>query len=797
MRGPSEELGLSAEHFRRQQRSRLIRQLNGEACIMVGPGLLILSLAVPVGTPPSPDQSCLEPAMTVAHLSLAYDRWPAPSKSDRKPFELLQKFMRTQSDADHGRAFNAYHFPPGNQDESEDPHLRLALGLLNTSGPDLDFDGADGYRHSRSRYNTNAERIGARQLERLLEDDPSQWLAAVALTRIAIGSRGEDRLKQAEWAVQRVLAHDSTIVAARLAWHDLLVAQGRYADAVRYMKTVSSGCAAVQHARAESIMLTGDTVLGPRMYIAALTNAGADELDRFYEDMLVMASRAELAEYDAVEPGQKPAWLRSFWDRNAAQYGRSLETRIADHTVRTAYADAHLKRDRVQTVAGAGPLFSKPTAFIDDFIPDSSQAYPWDIRGVLYVRHGAPLHRLQLKDACSGQELWVYVADSASYVLEFRRDCGPHDWKLRRKPVCGTPALDPEPVGKGERIITDFAGRAPTIEEAMQKALTTPDAMEVREMYVIAARYDPLYAELVSSCNVGAADTLKREHLRLAISLARQKLARELEWSNSAHRQFLNPLRMAVSAYVFRDAGAAPEVAVLSWVPLADLPQKAKLRYSYSFITPQGDPIRADDVLDVPPQSTTAGVAQSAYLWKPGPASAATIHVQAMTPADTMYGASRTRKIVIPTARPGTLSVSDIVVALPGENGPLVRGASSIAPLPDHNIRERESFRMFFELYGLQAGDEYTTVVRMKRTDRAGVSELRKLFPGRADERTVSTSATANVDGRGIAVHDVSIASDLLPGSYDLEVKVTSARGNATARTTLRVDVANPAGQQR
>jgi tetratricopeptide (TPR) repeat protein len=281
--------------------------------------LKTLLMAATAAIPHAP-QTCIDPATSLQQLALQYDRWPQPTNATAaKAFELFRLAMESRQDADYNAAIRKYLNVGGNALRTSDPHEQLALGLLYLSSYDFAFDNTNYYRHSRARYNTNAERNAADLLTRLVQKDPHQWLAAIAIARMAILTRSGKRFEQARKAMQEVLRVEPGNTAVNLAWRDVLIAQDSIAAATTYLDAHPMDCAAAQHAQAENLMLSGDTAEGSRLYLEALDAAAPDELDRFYQDLLVMADRETLEQYDQAAPGLRSAWIRRYWERNATE----------------------------------------------------------------------------------------------------------------------------------------------------------------------------------------------------------------------------------------------------------------------------------------------------------------------------------------------------------------------------------------------------------------------------------------------------------------------------------------------
>jgi hypothetical protein len=500
-----------------------------------------------------------------------------------------------------------------------------------------------------------------------------------------------------------------------------------------------------------------------------------------------MADRETLKQYDALAPGQRVDWMRRYWERNAAEFSRTIETRVAEQTVRAAFADAHFMRDRVQSVVGADTGYD-PSAR-DEFVIDSAQSVPWDVRGVMYVRHGAPLHRLRMANECAGYEAWVYVTDNDPWILGFMRRCdrkGPHDWALEQIPRCGYSFIG--------------ARAGPTQPEVIANALAHPDSLSVREIYQVLERFDPRWSEYARYCTMGengAKPPWRFGIMQQEFAIERRHLIDSLQWRSSAFPQFLYKLDAEVATYQFANANGAPEVIAMAFIPMEELgarpapiaaPPTTRLQLSYALMDSVTAPTPQTTTVQVPEgESGVLRVASTLHSLPLGPAS---LHLAIRDPNDSTRGALKTRQINIRPGRPG-LDMSDIVLAVPDESGPLIRERHHLAPLAYATVPVGEDIRVFFELYGAADGADFTETIEITRTSQNGVGDLLKAFAGKKDSRTITFSEKAHPGANGVVYRDVNLAGDLIPGDYNVEVTIATAGGTIKRATVLHI-IKNP-----
>ena len=719
------------------------------------------------------DERCVDPAAPLLELARAYDGMvPPATPRSVKAYELFKTYVAAPTPSNYHEALSEYQWL-----ESFNPrdlHIKLALGVLYAAGPDVNFPGAEGYRHTAISNNSNADGYAGKLLPYVVAQDSTQWLAAVALTRIALVSPEKERMQQATSAVARVLAYDSTNIAARLAWHDLLIAQGRSAEALAFNATFPSVCVPMQHARAEALMLTGDSAAGVKLYLQALERASALDLHRFHDDIRVLATIAQLKEYEKTAPADRAPWILKLWRYNADSYARSLEARIVEHVVRAAFADANFRARQF--------VVSNDEAI--DWIADSSHIVPWDSRGVLYVRHGAPLQRYRVLNQClESYEAWVYSAEDKPWIVWFARQClspangAPRldDWRpIYAPPLCGRPFLT-RPV--------------PTLAVSLAKLDKDPETIDRRDIYTLLSQFDSRYNAFLTECAKDVTgSTLQMASLYGTFANEGQRVFRQAEWAESAFPHISKPAVMALAAYEFQDHAGNPELAALSWLRVADLRDSTsaaeRMRFSYILTDSLISARRVDTTVVVPAGGL---LVRSAVLIPNLPIGRGTLRIIALDPADSTRGALRSVPFNIRGNPDSRFGISDIVFAIPGAEGVLKRGSVALSPIPSHAVRVGETFRLFFEVYGISSQDSISVTVSVVRTNLSALEQLRSLFPGKRAARMLTFNRQADLDTRGVMVQDVDIMGDLLPGSYKVEMTVLVGTTEVKRRTDLHV----------
>jgi hypothetical protein len=643
----------------------------------------------------------------------------------------------------------------------------LALALLYASGPDLNYPGAKGYRFSVLSKNSNAHSFALEEARETLEQDPSQWLAAVALVRIALGTGDQTRVSEALKTVTAALTtipHNATL---NLAAYDLLVRLGDYKGSARALQNIDSDCGAVRHARAESSILNGDTAGGPNLYLDALRAAGPDELDRFFDDIRPFATRAQMVDYDSTPALKRATWILRFWERSAATSGISLRARVAQQILRSQYAVTNFHAFRVP-VSSDAPI---------SWIADTAHWVPWNILGELYVRHGPPTRSYYFTWGLGEYQAWIYLNDTLPKIFIFSRPLiSMIDWRPNMPPVCGHSDM--------------FLGRMPSGEEVARRVSSSPSTMNLRDLFIALSDYDPRYYDMARYCTAVAVGgkSIQLNELQRVMASEGRKLLAETVWSESAYPHYAHPLQVLAAAYQFRDQGV-PVLAAISWtgVPASGKGNNARVLLTASAADSLTTSLRTDTAIQIN-NGNEPKVIRSVITWKNPPAMTAQISVFAAIEGDTLLGGMGVTSTQI-RRDSSSFSISDLVIAMPNTSGFLNRGKYSLSPYPGHQTPFGQQFRLYYEVYGATPGANLRISIKIKKESARGILQRLGLRSG-GSPATVNFEQPARPDPAGVTANDVLLGGDLDPGQYKIEITVTS-NGRMATRTAVLI-VAQP-----
>jgi hypothetical protein len=100
------------------------------------------------------------------------------------------------------------------------------------------------------------------------------------------------------------------------------------------------------------------------------------------------------------------------------------------------------------------------------------------------------------------------------------------------------------------------------------------------------------------------------------------------------------------------------------------------------------------------------------------------------------------------------------------EDGPFVRGNARIAIVPPRQFRQKEPFRLFYEIYNLPAGTKYRTTLKFTVKE---ANPIVKLFKGSS---TVTFSFEGESATDGLAQEIRTLTPELEDGEVELAIKV-------------------------
>ena len=475
--------------------------------------------------------------------------------------------------------------------------------------------------------------------------------------------------------------------------------------------------------RARTRFAAGDSA-GAADYRAGAELASGEALLGYRADLAFIAPESALAEFDRTDGAARGEWLERFWSSRDLEGLRAEGERVAEHYQRLELALGDF----------ALPPFTRRFGFEQYF---RSGRVDVDDRGVIWVRHGAPSHRIVT--VRNQAESWYYSPGTAE-ELYFHFVAGEDldDYRLVPSPGSVPLAAREDLMSEGGPASRDY-WRLANSGDARRLMLEQEMFREGKDMMVLGTTTDT--------------------HAR--------------RWP-----AVLEASRQAVATAESGDRGIV-HLAVA--VPLDDLPDEAdrarglRLRVVARSLA-NGEVTRADTTVPVP----RGDDARFAMVLVDLGVAAGPVAVAATAELGDSAGAVAARDTLQVPALGARLALSDLMLGR--ESLGLHWAAGSGEPVPLNPLGQHprpEPLSVYYEVYGLgdAAGAAELVLWRVEGGDPptdslppAGRRALRLRF----DERGAGlvTRVRRSVD-----------ISDLPPGSYRLRLRLEDASGRLAVRT--------------
>jgi hypothetical protein len=501
-------------------------------------------------------------------------------------------------------------------------------------------------------------------------------------------------------------------------------------------------------------MQAGNDPEGARLYLRGLAIAFEDsDVEPYFDDLRMLLGADEMRQWQDIGFG-RAEWIRRKWEWRARMAGVRLDERLGVNERRFVEV---LTRYARQSYRGA-------TGFDSAGVTDTVRR-PIDDRGLVYLRHGAPVTViddpfLSTSFVRGDRVAWIYAGPNTKrMVLEFARTNLSPDFFLTGPRPCHPSA---------RQVQANASRRAPPPPSPYAMSLATFDPN--LGWYYIRCQQNP------ETGIFGYADA--RESSQRNAEAARN--------TESGIVRFRQPLRAAWNLYTFQEASGPELVSFLS-IETAGLEpaDRPATRVDLGLLLSIGDPV-TETVTQV---DTTLGYASATPL--PDNASLQMV-LPVRTPANddariiltVRNRAAETQGRIASTtwripAFDGSLLLSDVVVA-EARAGVLHRGRHEIAPAPGHAIYEDTPFRLYYELYGAEAGDPLSVSIQvLPAKSESLLGKLRDLIASR-DAFSVEFDEQATPDADGVVRVEREYRAELQPGAFSVVVRIHDARTDET-----------------
>ena len=472
-----------------------------------------------------------------------------------------------------------------------------------------------------------------------------------------------------------------------------------------------------------------------RGYYAAAAQPDSAIVEALTHDVAFIADSAELESFALLQPAERTAWLRSFWEGRDLEALQARGTRLADHYERIGYARQNYRLLTYPRRYELNELWQNPDAEYDD-------------RGLMYIRHGVPDDTAAaLRAGACPNVSWLYRRADGNLIFHFVARENPDDWRLIE-------TLANAGGGRGASTRVTQAGPA-------KRCAPIDGLLESR------AELDPMYG-------------------RLAVAQTQRNWQRELDYTtrsrevgtttDSDQLRFDEMLGVAWRAYgLLGDAPGRGRILVLTSVAAEDLVPISQQPLGYGFRMrlvarsgPQAieiDTVRRLAVREAPQPGQMLTFATEV----PVAAGDWWVGVVVRQPADSSGQFGRDRDVAVPAAG-GALALSDIVLgtavggrAWEAPDGPFPLSATG-------SYAQGEPLPVYYEVAGAAAGGELTTDIVFSRDEDDG------------DRTTIKFSEQAS--GAVQRFRRELDTRRLDEGRYTLSVTVRAADGSSQTRST-------------
>lgn len=465
----------------------------------------------------------------------------------------------------------------------------------------------------------------------------------------------------------------------------------------------------------------------------------------YREDIALIASDQELAQFDLMSGGDRAIWLENFWHQRDRASLRIYGERVREHFRRMTYAERHYGLE-----VNRRHYALNPTSLIESDIYRSGSTR-FDDRGVVYIRQGEPDNRaLSVTYGIQPNESWVYTRANGDIMLHFAANVGGDIRDLRLV-----------------NSVTDIGG------------VDAGDANNPATLFAFLDRcklHEP-YCKYLNWGGIGRAKILREEHTLVQYSVLAAVS------TDSDERKFADALSAEARGFAIGSEGGRPTLHLAFAVGL-ERPAGVD-EDSVAFVVPLQVRVNLTDSLGrsagwidtttevlLPGGSGGAGqlsaVGRVSLPMQPGK----WFFQMAIAHHDTIGVVLPTDTVTVRPLTDGQLRISDLALSRDRRGARWVPAAGDTAWLnPRTTWAPGDVLSLYHEIYGLQEGQAYRASLVLRR-----------------GTRPVLTLAW---DGTG---HDVTrvtrtLSLESVPtGDYTLELEIMDSAGRkAQARAPLRL----------
>lgn len=556
--------------------------------------------------------------------------------------------------------------------------------------------------------------------------------------------------------------------------------------------------------QARVAFLAGQMDLAAEAYWKGCEAAGETARKEYWLDIEVLATPAEMNDWDRlrrlpITQTDVCAYLRHFWNERALASALEVKQRMSVHYARTRFALDNYRRRGSRK----GPTFSnrlgRPT----------NSAY--DDRGLLYVRMGEPDRTTTFagnpsigQDAVSAEcyqpnETWGYDYPGETRVYHFSANSGADDyWLVENLGAvyrCGNPAASQAGTGGVQ------GGVLSPVNQSSSVVMGSIASLVLQDLYRSRQGVDPRYAQIAQQMDDQLGQNVFNPSTTISTGSealeAQRALAQERDWTVSdgmfavdsvpdrppvatdtrllvEELQFLSPRegmnRVWINAVI--EAERLTPIALpggqfryrveARWVIVDGNGESQVFNSSFEATSPRK--LGRDESL---PVRMAADLPPGEYRY------ALLLRDSRLAPGqDQLSGNYRRVELIVRELSAGAPALSDVAVAA-DSGGVWSPGAGiHLRPNPAHLTGGDGVGYIYFEVYNLTPGGEYTTHIRLEPDEDDAGDAFELSFPG------AGSTDVSRMSRRMLRVD----LRDTDPGRYMMQVTVTDSE---TGESTL------------
>jgi GWxTD domain-containing protein len=549
-------------------------------------------------------------------------------------------------------------------------------------------------------------------------------------------------------------------------------------------------------------------------YWKGCDDAGETAYREYWLDIEPLATSEEMADWDRfrrlpITQTDMCQFLRRFWNERALASAMDVKARMSVHYARVRYARDNYGRQG----AKKGPTFSNRLGR-----PTNSA---FDDRGLFYVRMGDPdrvttfagntsIGQHAVSAECyQPNESWAYDYPGATRVYHFSTLTGTDDyWLIENLGLvyrCGDPSASLAGSGGGINMAT-----LSPVNENRFVALGPAAALVLQDLYRSRQGIDPRYARIAQqmSNNLDRSNSITGLSTGSEALASQQILQQEREWTQAdgvfavdsvpERPPVIPDTRLLVEELQFRSPRADLSRVWLNSVIEAERLRPEETADGQFTYRVDAHWVLVNESGDLQSQSSTFEATTSRRLGRdeslpvriaadlyPGPYRYTLLvrDSRATSGENLRSGNYRRADLTVRELSAGAPALSDIAVAADSGGSWSPGGGVRLRPSPAHVTGADGVAFIYFEVYNLTPGGQYTTNVRLSPEDGDDPFELSFPSDGATD---------ANRMSRRLLRLDLT---DTDPGQYEMEVTITDEQtGASTLPFHAGITVNHPGG---